>query len=131
MVAVTRREIQGQVIFLYANDMNSASTERTVRNILATSNPDFFPASAKWVTCQNYTYLPHSNECGIRTLLALTLQAMHPNLSENILLPIMHHNLAQIGRAWITLSLLNSDISLGPVQWAFSATGYSSMSSSQ
>jgi hypothetical protein len=70
-IAVTRRIIAGQVVFLYADDMNSLASERQVRQIFANSNPNFYPPDTIWIKCNNFTYLPHSNECGIRTLLAL------------------------------------------------------------
>jgi hypothetical protein len=130
-VAVTRREIQGRVIFLYADDMNSPSTEKVVLQTLSTSNHDFYPSSTLWITCKNTTYLPHSNERGIRTLLALTIQAMHPNPSNTILTPIMHPNLAQIGRAWIALSIINGVIPVRPVHWALKEMGYHSCPQNQ
>jgi hypothetical protein len=38
--------------------------------------------------------------------------SLHPNPSENMLLPYMHNNIAQICRTWITSSILNSKIIL-------------------
>jgi hypothetical protein len=76
-------------------------------------------------------YLPHSNECGIRALLALTIQALHPEPAENILLPIMHQNLSQIGRAWIALSLINQDIAMSPIQQALHTNDYPRLTPTQ
>jgi hypothetical protein len=59
-VAVTRRVILGQVYFLYADDMNSPSSEHHVQQILANSHPSFYPPSSVWMRCNNYTFLPHS-----------------------------------------------------------------------
>jgi hypothetical protein len=119
-VAITRREIDGRVVFLYTDDMNNLVTETQVRSTLSSGDAQFFPATASWITCQNYTYQPHFNKCGIRTLLALSIQAIHPCPSPSILLPYMHGNLSQIGRAWIALSLLNSAIPQAPLYWILS-----------
>jgi hypothetical protein len=54
--------------------MNSDSTESSVKNTLSASGPEFFPTNAKWINCHNYMFLPHSNECGIWTLLALSIR---------------------------------------------------------
>lgn len=96
--------------------MNSSSTERLVQQALSSSNPDFYPSSASWVSYKNYKYLPYSNECGVRTLLALTLQALHPSPYANILLPLMHPNLSNIAWTWITVTLLWSHIPPTPVE---------------
>jgi len=69
-VAVIRRVISGQVFF-YSDDMNSASSEQSIKQVLSTSNPAFYPLTTIWITCNTYTYLLHSNECKIWTLLAL------------------------------------------------------------
>jgi hypothetical protein len=113
----SRREIKGEVIFLYADDMNQPSTETLIKSVLSSSHPEFFPAQTKWISCHNYTYSPHSNECGIRTLLALSVLSIHPNPQEYSLLPYMHINLAQIGRAWVAIAILNSNIPHEPLQW--------------
>jgi len=42
-VAVTIREINGRIYFLYADDTNSWSTEQTVQQVFSSSHPDFFP----------------------------------------------------------------------------------------
>jgi hypothetical protein len=115
-VAVTRRIVSGQVYFLYADDMNSKQSENIVKQIFANSDPRFYPSTSVWITCNNYTFLPHSNECGIRTLLALIFQALQPNPHPNILLPYMHSNLAQIGRTWVAASLIHSHIPTDPIQ---------------
>jgi hypothetical protein len=116
-VMVTRRENLGQVIFLYADDLNNIVTENNVRHTLSSADPIFYPPSSTWIKCNNYTYTPHSNECGIRSLLAASVQALHPAPHENILIPYMHQNLAQIGRTWIATSLMNSHIDDAPLNW--------------
>jgi hypothetical protein len=49
----------------------------------------------------------NSNECGPHTLLALRIMAFHPNLHNNILLPIMDTNIAQLCRTWIPWGQFN------------------------
>jgi hypothetical protein len=124
-VAVTHWESQGNVTFLYADDMNSTSVETTIRNTFSASNPVFFLSNAKWINCHNYTFLPHSNESGIHTLLSLSIQANHPIPSEYNLLPLMHQNLSQIGRAWVALSIINSAIPHEPLQWTINQVHHS------
>jgi hypothetical protein len=58
------------------------------------------------MNCFGYTYFPHSNEYGPHTLLALHIMALHPSPHPHMLLPMMHPNLAQIGRAWIATVLV-------------------------
>jgi hypothetical protein len=48
-VMVTRREILGQVIFLYANDLNNTTTENRVKNTLSSANQIFYPPTAIWM----------------------------------------------------------------------------------
>jgi len=89
-VIIVRREINGRVIFLYADDLNQASTERELKNLIsAKTSSTFYPPSTEWIKCINYTYQPHSNECGPRSLLAATILALHPNPSATILLTAM------------------------------------------
>jgi len=110
-VTVVRREVNGQVIFLFADDMNNSRTEQDIKQLLSTqsTSPIFHPPSAKWIVCRNYTHIPHSNECGPRSLVAATIMALHPNPSNYILLPSMHNNLAQISRTWVAISLLKNN----------------------
>jgi hypothetical protein len=117
-VTVVRREVNGQVLFLYADDMNNLRTEQDIKQLLSTrsTSPIFHPPSAKWIVCRNYTYIPHSNECGPRSLVAATLMALHPNPSNYILLPSMHNNLAQISRTWVAISLLKNNIHQPAIQ---------------
>jgi hypothetical protein len=99
-------------MFLFADDLNSATTEEEIKQLLFTSNTcqSFYPSNAQWISCKNYTYIPHSNECGPRSLIAATIMALHPNPSELILLPTRHPNLAQIARTWVAKSLLTNQI---------------------
>lgn len=111
-VIVVRREIEGKVQFLFVNDLNSTRTESAIKSLLSARNtsPEFHPENSQWVTCKNFTYQPHSNECGPRTIVAATILALHQTPSSDILLPMMHPNLAQIARTWVAVSLLNNKI---------------------
>jgi len=122
-VAVPRREINNKVVYLYADDMNHTSTEALIKRTLFSCDREFYPVHSKWISCVNYTFSPHSNECGIRTLLALSIFALHPNPTEHCLLPYMHHNLAQIGRAWIALAIMHSNIPYPPLHRVISDSG--------
>lgn len=100
-VALVRREYQGRVLFLYADDLNCTKTERSIKKLLQDhADRTFFPPTAQWLHCNSITYLPHTNECGPRTLLALTIMSSAYHIHENILMPYMHPNIAQIARVW-------------------------------
>jgi hypothetical protein len=110
-VTVVRREVNGRTLFFYADDLNQPATEQLVKNLLFQHAPtNFFPTTATWINCINYTYRLHSNECGPRLLLAATILALHPNPSNTILLPAMHPNLAQILRTWLSCQIINQTI---------------------
>ena len=120
-VALVRRIIDQQVHFLYADDLNQSSTEEHLKELLLEhAAPDFYPADAVWMHCKSVTFRPHSNECGPRTLFALTVMALHPNPSPEVLLPYMSPNLAQILRTWIGSVLLSGRSTLPP--WATPST---------
>lgn len=119
-VAVARKIVNDEIYFLYADDLNLAQTEESVKSYLSTHNTSmqFNPTTSKWINCVNYTYHPHSNECGPRSLLALSIMATHPQPSESILIPFMHPNLALICRWWVAKSLISTEFDITP----FSAT---------
>jgi hypothetical protein len=123
-VALTRRQINGRIYFLYSDDMNSPNTHDTIKTQYSTefTDPNFNPPDSIWINCTSNTYLPHSNECGPRTLLALTLMATHQLPHENMLLPIMHPNIAQITRWWIAKTILTQQIDLTPLSTFTSIT---------
>ncbi len=107
-VILSRRIIGDRTYFLYADDLNSPNNEDTVRNIYSTkTTSQFYPHSAIWVHCTSYTYHPHSNECGPRSLLAATIMALHPNPSRDIILPYMHPNISEISRWWVASCILS------------------------
>jgi len=113
-VAVARYEsIQG-VSFYYSDDLNCHATEQRVQQALQHTNTAFYPASTNWVRCSSTSYTPHSNECGLRALLALTLFAIQENPPTTILCPWMHTNLAQILRTWVAKTILTSNLDLAP-----------------
>jgi hypothetical protein len=97
-IAVTRRNFNGRIIFFYADDLNNQRYEQRVNQILSTENtsPLVRPENSQWINCSNFTYCPHSNECGPRTLLALYIMLSHPSPNQTMLLPYMSPNLAQI-----------------------------------
>jgi len=106
-VAVNRRIIGGKVRFLYADDLNNAATERTIKQLLFENAPSTFcPPGSTWITCTNTTYRPHSNECGPRSVLALTVFMSHPNPHKNVLQPCMHPNLAMTARTWLGVCII-------------------------
>jgi len=112
-VGVVRRVHQDTVYFMYANDLNLPHTEREIRRLLQTySSPEFYPQGSIWLHCKSATYQPHSNECGPRTLFALAAMALHPTPSEDLLLLLIHPNLAQILWTWVALALVMGQINL-------------------
>jgi hypothetical protein len=118
-VALTRRIINNQVIFLYADDLNQKTVETTVQNnIRAYADPSFCPPDARWITCSSITYCPHSNECGPRTLLALATMGLHPAPNANILMPLMSPDIAQITKTWIAESLLSGTVKFPALPYA-------------
>jgi hypothetical protein len=99
------------VHFFYADDLNQSTVETSVRTQIQTcTSNQFYPDNAVWIQCRSIAYQPHSNECGPRALLSLTLIGIHPTPSQDVLLPFMSPNLAQILRIWITVSLLTGSV---------------------
>ncbi len=111
-VGLVRREINNKVIFLFSDDLNDKSTEINVRNMMQQTDKNFYLDDAVWINCRSITYQPHYNECGPRTLLALTTMMQHPEPDENILLPFMHPNLSQILRTWVGGAILSGEVFL-------------------
>jgi hypothetical protein len=110
--ALTHRKVDDQVVFLYSDDLGDPHTEAMEKHHLSLCDERFYPPppSAHWIYCKTPSFHLHSNECGIRTLLALMVQGLHPTPSPNILLPFLHPNLALIRRTWIAALLLGSNI---------------------
>ena len=104
-----------KVSFFYADDMNDDDDDSytiikfAVKN--HTSN-DFHPPTSVWIKCHSSTYLPHSNECGPRTLVAPAVLASHPHPHDRVLAPYMFGNLAQFCRYWTAKILLTGVLSL-------------------
>lgn len=115
-VAVSCYEINNEVTFYYADDLNCQQTEIIVKHRLSTANTDpvFHPIGSNWINCANYTYTPHSNECGPRTLMALTVMGLHTTPHPNMLLPFMHPNIAQICRSWVAKTIITSNFDPTP-----------------
>jgi hypothetical protein len=108
---LVRRIINGVVNFFYSDDMNNCNDEQNIRTLIRTQTcKEFCPDSAIWVNCASNFYINHSNECGPRTILACHIMATHPFPFKEMLLPIMHSNLAQITRTWIASTLIGGKI---------------------
>jgi len=123
-VVITKRIIGNRTYFLYADDLNSDNSYESLHNLYSSTltSPSFHPAQSIWINCQSYTYLPHSNECGPRSLLAASIMALHPNPSSEMLLPFMHNNISQISRWWVAKSILISKVDPYPLQSLFHIT---------
>jgi hypothetical protein len=108
--AIVCREIRDRVLFLYSDDLNDPNTEGVLRTLITDrTDPNFCPSNAIWMHCKCTTYHPHSNECGPRAILALSILALHPQPYPEMLLPLMDENLAQITRTWIATSLVSGN----------------------
>jgi hypothetical protein len=115
-VAVVRREIKAQVYFLYSDDLNQESTERHLKELFSSCPCQvFYPSTAIWINCKATTYHPHSNECGPRSLLAISIMMLHPDPNEDILMEYMSSNLAQITRTWVATILLTGQPIIPPI----------------
>lgn len=115
-IALVRREIQGQVYFLYSDDLNQPSMEKHIKQVLSEQTDEsFYPSTAIWINCKAITYYPHSNECGPRTLLAICIMLLHPEPTDNILLEYMDPNLAQITRTWVAATILTGQPIIPPI----------------
>jgi hypothetical protein len=116
-VIVTRRIVGDKIFYFYTNDLNSSDTEESLHNLYSpTSSLQFFPSGSSWVHCLSYTYHPHSNECGPRSLIAATIMSLHSSPSRNILVPFMHPNIGQICRWWVASSIISLHVTLSPFQ---------------
>jgi hypothetical protein len=124
-VAVICRIINNRVhlYLFFLDDMNNANTEETIKSYFTstTDNSTLFPSDASWITCRSFTYLPHLNECGLCTLMALTILALHPFPPRTTLLPCMHPNIAQFSCWWIAKTLVTQTFDIEPVVSLFDA----------
>ena len=113
-LALCRRRIDGVTYFFYADDLNQSSTEQNIRAHLSTV-PGLVPKDSVWINCDNYTYYPHSNECGPRTILVLAIFISHPSPSCTMLTQYMNP-MAMQSRTWMSHLLLTGSSSLIPPQ---------------
>jgi hypothetical protein len=114
-VALGRKIVQGVAHFYYADDMNNTGTKESVRTILSHwTNTQFYPSNSVWVNCRSQTFIPHSNECGPKSILAMAVMATHSNPHSSILQPYMHCDLAQFSHFWTNSLLLTGQVSLLP-----------------
>jgi hypothetical protein len=123
-VALVRRSINNTVYFLYSNDINLHNVRDTIRYSYSRERTSdlFHPPDAVWINFNSFTYSPHTNECGPRSILALTVLSCHPNPSENILLPLMDDNIAQLCRWWIAECLIDETVDITPFARQYSTT---------
>jgi hypothetical protein len=80
--------------------------------IMKETSIQFCPPQSIWINCRNFTYTTHTNECGPRMLLALTILLTHPAPHRDMLIPYMHPNLAQIARTHVAMTILTGRIVL-------------------
>ena len=113
-LALCRWKIDGVTYFFYADDLNQSSTEQNIRAHLSTV-PGLVPKDSVWINCDNYTYYPHSNECGPRTILALAIFISHPSPSCTMLTQYMNP-MAMQSRTWMSHLLLTGSSPLIPPQ---------------
>jgi len=123
-IALTCCIIGEKTFFFYSDYMNSPHYEEVIRNLysLTNSSPLFHPNNSEWVNITSFTYHPHLNECGPRSLMAASVMALHPNPSQHMLLPFMHHNLAQISRWWVTKTIITESLDPFPLMHDVSNT---------
>lgn len=70
--------------------------------------PSILPPQNGYTAAALPTYVPHSNECGPRCLLALIVIVLHPDPSPSILLPLMQQNIVQISHTWIAKTIVTN-----------------------
>lgn len=109
-VTIARWMVSGRTYFLCSDNLNSARTEALIRDYLLSLNTlfEFNPPDSIWINCRGFTYYPRSNECGPRSLLALSVFCCTTVIDKSILLPFMHTNLAQICRWWVGKILITA-----------------------
>jgi hypothetical protein len=110
-VALCRRIINSTVTFYYADYLIQATTESQIKRIIQ-NIPQLYPSNSNWISCSNLTYLPHSNECGRCTVLALAIMMASLNPHATMLQPYMNSNLAQQARTWMGGLLLTGQATL-------------------
>ena len=104
--------------------MNSPHYEEVIWHLYSPINtsPLFHPNNSEWVNVTSFTYHPHANECGPRSLLAAAMMALHPNPSQHMLPPFMHHNLAQTSRWWVAKTIITESLDPFPLMCDVSIT---------
>ena len=101
VIVVRKKHSTGHIAFYYADDLNLPRVASEVKQqfLGSRSDPIFCPPTAEWVVCPTTTYHPHQNECGARAVLHGVFIAYHPDPHKNMLMPLMHPNLACNTRA--------------------------------
>jgi len=101
-----RRIINGVTYFYYADNLNNARIENTIKHqIFHNTDSTFCPTKSQWITCATPNFTPHQNECGPHTILALAVLMSHPAPHPAILHPYISPNLVQYCRTWMSLLL--------------------------
>jgi hypothetical protein len=115
-VALCRMIKNGRTYILHADDLNCPTTEREICRTLFSPSTSraFCPTNSIWTRCSNYTYRPHSNECGPRTILSLAIMMSDSAIHQGSLLQYMNPNLAQQSRVWMSHILTSGQVLLLP-----------------
>jgi hypothetical protein len=113
-----KKHPNGRITFYYAVDLNLPRVASAVKQqfLGSRSDPIFCPPTAEWVVCPTTTYHPHQNECGAQAVLHGIFIAYHPNPHKNMLMPLMHPNLACNTRAWIAHTIMQEQFFLATLQ---------------
>jgi len=101
-------QAHNKLTFYYADDLNCNQTKVKVEQLVRSerADPQFCPPDATWVVCPSITYHPHMNECGPRALMHASVMALHPMPYQNMLMPLMHPNLAKIARVFTAKTIV-------------------------
>lgn len=113
--SICRRQLNGTTCFFYADDLNSPTIEHNLKRLLMKGTcPELCPPTAQWINCTTPNFLPHSLECGPRSMLAMAVMITHPAPHKDMLLQYISPNLAQNSRHWMSYTLLTGMITLLP-----------------
>jgi hypothetical protein len=116
VIVVWKKHSNGHITFYYVDDLNLPRVVSEVQQqfLGSRSNPIFCTPTAEWVVCPPNTYHPHQNECGAWAMLHGVFIAYHPDPHKNMLMPLMHPNLACNTRAWIAHTIMQVTILQSP-----------------
>jgi len=97
LIAITRKIIDGITYFLYANDLNNENSYEYLKAIYSSifTSHEFHPADSVWLNC------------GLRSLLAATIMALHPSPAspaDLAILPLNHQETSVFSDPLMTLN---------------------------